>query len=150
MTASTAFTLTAYCERTSMRRNKIIEPDERINPFRVALYEAGFSAGTSYNYAKGARVLVLSGCSLTQEGLGECFHKLRYDNIRQRQVHKTGAKLFIEFINGREIIRHDPVNKTGVRGRRNVWKGCDEDCFNCKYPDCYKPEYKILTHDEEY
>lgn len=21
--------------------------------------------------------------------------------------------------------------------------GCNEDCFNCKYPDCYKPSKEI-------
>ena len=25
--------------------------------------------------------------------------------------------------------------------------GCNEDCLNCKYPDCYKPELTI-KHDD--
>ena len=23
------------------------------------------------------------------------------------------------------------------------FKGCEEDCFNCPYPDCLKPGYKM-------
>ena len=23
------------------------------------------------------------------------------------------------------------------------FKGCDEDCLNCPYPDCYKPIHKL-------
>lgn len=30
------------------------------------------------------------------------------------------------------------------------WLGCDEDCFNCPYPDCYKPDNKMHTaHENE-
>ena len=25
---------------------------------------------------------------------------------------------------------------------KRVWNGCDDDCFNCKYYDCLKPENK--------
>ena len=28
----------------------------------------------------------------------------------------------------------------------NKWKGCNEDCFNCKYPDCTKPANYIRDH----
>lgn len=27
------------------------------------------------------------------------------------------------------------------------FKGCNEDCFNCPYPDCYKPVNKIKHND---
>ncbi len=27
--------------------------------------------------------------------------------------------------------------------KRRKYKGCDEDCFHCKYPDCLKPTHKI-------
>lgn len=27
--------------------------------------------------------------------------------------------------------------------KRRRYKGCDEDCFHCKYPDCLKPVSKI-------
>ena len=26
--------------------------------------------------------------------------------------------------------------------------GCDEDCANCPYPDCYKPAYQIKSDGE--
>lgn len=31
--------------------------------------------------------------------------------------------------------------KLGVKigGQHKRFKGCDEDCFNCPYPDCYRP-----------
>lgn len=25
---------------------------------------------------------------------------------------------------------------------KRVWNGCDDDCFNCEYYDCLKPENK--------
>lgn len=25
---------------------------------------------------------------------------------------------------------------------KRVWDGCDEDCFNCEYVDCLRPENK--------
>ena len=27
--------------------------------------------------------------------------------------------------------------------RKGVYRGCNEDCFNCPYPDCYKPTGNI-------
>lgn len=35
----------------------------------------------------------------------------------------------------------------GKKGYRK-FKGCDEDCFNCKYPDCYKPVVKLKSMRE--
>lgn len=32
--------------------------------------------------------------------------------------------------------------------KMSIWQkngGCDEDCFNCRYPDCVKPVQKIKT-----
>ena len=26
-----------------------------------------------------------------------------------------------------------------MANKSQTWQGCDEDCFNCKYPDCRKP-----------
>ena len=126
----------------------IPEPDERIQLYRDALAKAGFSVGTVYDYAKGARLFLLSKKQLNKEGLDEFFSEEEYSNPRSRQVHKTGAKTFLDFINGRELVHHTPQNKRGSNGKRR-WHGCNEDCFNCEYPDCYKPEYKILTHGEE-
>ena len=31
-------------------------------------------------------------------------------------------------------------------GRKILFNGCDYDCFNCKYPDCYCPD--VLTNEE--
>jgi len=27
-----------------------------------------------------------------------------------------------------------------VKRNKEKWKGCDDDCFNCKYQDCIKPD----------
>lgn len=32
--------------------------------------------------------------------------------------------------------------------RRVVFKGCDEDCFNCTYPDCLKPCQEMKVDKE--
>ena len=29
-----------------------------------------------------------------------------------------------------------------------VFKGCDEDCQNCPYPDCYKPIHELKASTE--
>ena len=32
--------------------------------------------------------------------------------------------------------------------RKKKWNGCDEDCGNCSYPDCYKPAKEIRATKE--
>lgn len=27
------------------------------------------------------------------------------------------------------------------------WRGCDEDCFNCRYKDCLKPDNQLKSLD---
>lgn len=38
----------------------------------------------------------------------------------------------------------------GCSRRKNPekWKGCNEDCFNCTYVDCVKPEYLCRATSE--
>ena len=47
----------------------------------------------------------------------------------QRSSHRT----YIKWMNGELKEQH-----------RKTYNGCDEDCFNCKYPDCYMPISKCL------
>lgn len=34
---------------------------------------------------------------------------------------------------------------------KRVWDGCDDDCFNCDYYDCLKPENKChgIPYDQK-
>ena len=42
----------------------------------------------------------------------------------------------------------DVINEMKKAGRTR-FKGCDEDCFNCPYPDCKKPVREMKT-DKRY
>lgn len=36
-----------------------------------------------------------------------------------------------------------------MKKKKNYKKdGCNEDCFNCPYPDCYKPASKMKHNDD--
>ena len=41
------------------------------------------------------------------------------------------------------VLRSGRVKSCGCmkNRRKKLFHGCDEDCFNCIYPDCYKPQY---------
>ena len=32
---------------------------------------------------------------------------------------------------------------------KKKWLGCNEDCFNCEYDDCYRPAKMMHSTDEE-
>ena len=34
-----------------------------------------------------------------------------------------------------------------MRKRKKKFQGCNEDCFNCPYPDCYKPVAQMKKDD---
>ena len=36
-----------------------------------------------------------------------------------------------------------------MKKRKGIYRGCNEDCFNCPYPDCYKPAGK-MKHDSSF
>ena len=33
---------------------------------------------------------------------------------------------------------------------RPPYRGCDRDCFNCQYPDCYQPDYLCCLPDDSW
>lgn len=34
-----------------------------------------------------------------------------------------------------------------MKKRKGVYRGCNEDCFNCPYPDCYKPAQNMKSDE---
>lgn len=37
--------------------------------------------------------------------------------------------------------RIEKLRAKGLIPGKNGWRGCDEDCFNCKYSDCLMPDW---------
>ena len=41
--------------------------------------------------------------------------------------------------------RNELKNNGGTSNNRGKFFGCDEDCFNCTYNDCYKPDHSLKS-----
>ena len=69
---------------------------------------------------------------------------LAHPNIRSTEIAKVLG------VSRDTVLR---VRKgTEYKGRRgskihSAYKGCDEDCFNCVYDDCYKPARLMRAKD---
>lgn len=124
------------------------DPDERFSQFRTELERLGYSKSSVWDYAAGAREYVLTGKDLTKEEIDDYFKNNTSSSYVVNKTHKTGTMLFLKFINGEPIVRR--IRKEG-RWKKKRFNGCDDDCFNCPYPDCYKPDYlcKSSIYEEE-
>lgn len=66
-------------------------------------------------------------------------------NTVQNQQAKTEKRYLEErYLGANHLSKLMRVTEDEVRERRRkifktVYHGCNEDCFNCEYPDCLKP-----------
>ena len=97
--------------------------------FRQWLIDAGYSPHTVTKYLKG--ISMYDGEELTDEAIKAWREKLVADGMWNRSAgeYAQGVRRYRNFVNGERII--NKYNKFH----------CDDDCFNCKYDDCYKPDY---------
>lgn len=111
----------------------------QMHEFRVALREAGYIPPVIHAYVQGAKRYLEKGFALDRETAYMWFEKCKQEGHEVTGNRKTGVYTFIKFINGEPLVRkkRKPKEKKTV----DYYSVCDEDCFNCKYKDCIKPDY---------
>lgn len=117
------------------RRN---EP-ESIKRFNERLTELGYTKNTISIYITGAMRYMETGNAWDDETVTNYWQGL-FDRgeikVSSRNMHRRGTIAYRDFLKGQSI-------KPNSRPKK--FNGCDEDCFNCPYPDCYRPE--TLIHE---
>ena len=121
-----------------MRGAKRQNPDPRMIPFREKLIELGYTDDTICGYCTGVRRYIREGQPLNADKANKYFEEAAEDGKPFLNKHQIGILKFIDFIDGKTIVRR-PKSKSG-NGRSKFFK-CDDDCFNCKYDDCIMPDY---------
>ena len=102
--------------------------------FRVWLIEANYSTRTVSRFLKGIYTFTQEGYELNEENIGKWKEKLLQDGMEKKKIgdFTAGVKKYILFLNGEQIVN-----------RYNKFQ-CNDDCFNCPYPDCLKPDYMMV------
>lgn len=107
--------------------------------YRAWLEEAGYAKRTVLLYVRGAHNFFQDGYELNDENIQKFTEKL----MQEGQPYKYAREL-----------------AQGVRRYRNFKSGtvfvnrynkfhCDDDCFNCPYEDCLKPDYLCNSTEVE-
>lgn len=118
---------------------KITDPElvKKINLFRVSLMTKGYASATIKEYVKGASNYLLTGLPITKEAIEKYYNELKEDKTRKLnpvRKERVAALRYLDCQNGNE------ENLKGwmkyLSRRKDPEKICDEDCFNCIYPDC--------------
>lgn len=110
-----------------------------LDVYMGALIDFGYSEGTIRDYVSSAGKYLETGRPMTKEAIEEYIEeKLAAvgDNPKKRgRIHtiKSGVMRYFELFDGCD---GDELNKLARSNRLGMGKVCDEDCFNCKYPDC--------------
>ena len=117
----------------------VIYPDERIYTFKEALAKAGFSHYTIMSYAAEVKRYINAGNKLDMTEARNYFRNLEEHGTRYSTTKKAAVFSYIGYING------EPVKHKQRRTGKRMYFGCDEDCFNCKYDDCYLPYQKCRS-----
>ncbi len=110
-----------------------------LDVFMASLIELGYSEGTIRDYVRNAGKYLATGRPVTEEAIAEFvkdeLESIGTDQRKRKRIQniKTSILRFYDIIvNGDGSYSEDRPrpNRLGAR------KICDEDCFNCKYPDC--------------
>lgn len=127
-----------------MRGKKANDPDDRLPGYREYLIGLGYSYTTASVYSRGAGRYMETGLPLETEAAEKYFSNLSQQAITRAAInsYRAGTMNFIKYIHGESVVRRttNPKKKEG-----RMFRGCDEDCQNCKYDDCYLPTYKCKS-----
>ena len=110
-----------------------------LDVYMGALIDFGYSEGTIRDYVSSAGKYLETGRPMTKEAIEEYIEEklaIVGDNPKKRgRIHtiKSGVMRYFELFDGCD---GDELNKLAKSNRLGTGKVCDEDCFNCKYPDC--------------
>ena len=122
-------------------RNAHLDPaqEEQIELFRQRLKNYGYTSGSVTAYLRAAALYLTAGQEMTPEAIDKYFdEKYHEEGITKRKksqlcTAKTGVKRFYELLyddDGELNVAQKHLEKYGME------KVCNEDCFNCIYPDC--------------
>lgn len=111
--------------------------EKHLQGFRESLKASGYKRRTISSYIKGAREYIETGRELEDEQVIN-YWKGQYNSgaikVSSYSMHRTGTLSFVRYMQGK------PVKWNGTRTK---FIGCDEDCFNCPYSDCFRPDNMI-------
>lgn len=117
----------------------------KLAEFREVLKKMGFSKGATNGYAQGVKKYLAAGGTLDLDEADRFFKE--HPEVKVGGGYRAGVMQFIRFINGMPMERRS----TKVVKDLDYNNLCDDDCFNCKYPDCIKPAYSCKSvHIDEY
>ena len=109
-----------------------------LDVYMSAMIEQGYSEGTIRDYVSNAGKYLETGRPLTKESIEE-YIKEKLSTIpdpkKRKRIHtvRSGIMRYFELFDGCDTGNIDNLPRSR---RLGVHKVCDEDCFNCKYPDC--------------
>jgi len=99
--------------------------------YREWLTTAGYTPPTVQKYVRGIHDFLAEGYELTDENIKAWYDKLlqagRLPKVAGEMAQ--GARRYKLFLNGTHFVN-----------RYNKFH-CNDDCFNCPYEDCMKPDY---------
>lgn len=110
-----------------------------LDVYMGAMIEMGYAEGTIRDYISSAGKYLETGRPMTKEAIDEYIEEklaaVGNDPSKRKRVHtiKAGVLRYFELFDGCEDGK---LNELAKSNRLGMGKVCDEDCFNCKYPDC--------------
>ena len=119
--------------------------NEGLQDFKQSMKDANVAKSTLFDYLKSTRMYLETGLPLEKEAVADYWKSQEQQGLitkRERIRRKAGVMAYLRFINGQSVMTdYGSVRQANLKARE-LWHGCDEDCFNCIYSDCLKPEYQ--------
>lgn len=106
---------------------------ENLLDYRLWLMDSGLYPQAIVCYLKGVDMFQKTGMDVTKENLAIFRAKLESEGIS----HRRSREMVVGVENYERYKRGEPIS---TKLKLNKFS-CDEDCFNCKYPDCMRPAY---------
>ena len=108
--------------------------------FRLWLIKNGANKSNMTYFLRGVTEFRKTGMDIDKGTLIMFREQLDNEGINYRYSSQMvkGVEYYRCYMNGEELPKK--ISK--------VFE-CDEDCFNCKYPDCYMPDYMISTKERD-
>lgn len=110
-----------------------------LDVYKAELVDLGYSGGSVRDYVSSAGKYLETGRPLTKEAIEEYIQEkldavVGYPKKRAR-IHtiKAGIMRYFDLFDGCAEGEQNHLTKSNRVGAVKV---CDEDCFNCIYPDC--------------
>ena len=107
------------------------------NDYREWLTTAGYSPRTVQKYVRGTYRFYEAGYELSDENI----QKFKEQLIQDGQIPKIAGEL------AQGVKRYKAFKNGAVFVNRYNKFHCNDDCFNCPYEDCMKPDY--MCHSTE-